>query len=82
MQSSRQDVAVLDCLLIINHLKNPRYPPEALGQRDVGHSGVANRTAKGSICRISAFFAEIKALSRRGDFSLSSHIQMVFAGLS
>ena len=28
---------------------------------DVGHATVANRTAKGSICRISEFFAEIKA---------------------
>ena len=32
------------------------------GLQDVGHAVVANRTAKGSICRISAFFAEIKAL--------------------
>ncbi|MFC5587460.1 AMP-binding protein [Sporosarcina soli] len=27
-----------------------------LGQQDVGHSGVANQTAKGLICRISAVF--------------------------
>jgi hypothetical protein len=46
-----------------------------LGQQDVGHSGIANQTAKGLICRISAFFAEIKALSGRGDLSLSSSIQ-------
>ncbi len=33
------------------------------GLQDVGHAVVANRTAKSSICRISAIFAEIKALS-------------------
>ncbi|WP_318615844.1 hypothetical protein [Sporosarcina sp. YIM B06819] len=43
-----------------------------LGQQDVGHASgkgkdkilsflVANRTAKGSFCRISVFYAEIKA---------------------
>ena len=31
------------------------------GLQDVGHATVANRTAKGSICHISALFAEIKA---------------------
>ncbi len=32
------------------------------GSQDASHAGVANRTAKGSICRISVLFAEIKAL--------------------
>jgi hypothetical protein len=33
------------------------------GLQDVGHAVVANRTTNGSICRISAILAEIKALS-------------------
>jgi hypothetical protein len=32
------------------------------GSQEASHAGVANRTAKGSICRISVLFAEIKAL--------------------
>jgi len=40
--------------------KGFQLPPQ-LGQQDVGHAFVANRTAKGSVGRISAFFAETKA---------------------
>jgi hypothetical protein len=44
------------------------------GSQDVSCAVVANRTAKGSIFRISAFFVEIKALSGRGELRLRSLI--------
>jgi len=40
--------------------KGMQLPPQ-FGQQDVGHAFVANRTAKGSVGRISAFFVETKA---------------------
>jgi len=45
----------------VHFFRNGCQLPPQLGQQDVGHAFVANRTAKGSVCRISAFFAEIKA---------------------
>ena len=42
------------------------------GSQDVSYAVVAIRTVKGSICRISAFYTGIKALSGRGELRLRS----------
>jgi len=46
------------------------FAPLRAGSQEASHATVANRTAKCSICRISALLAEIKALSRRGELRL------------
>ena len=64
MQPLLQDAAVLGCLSFARPLMNLSsirvFARLRAGLHDAGHA--VNRTAKGSICRIYAPFAEIKAL--------------------